>query len=216
MKVVAISDQHGVLPPIPPSDLLLIAGDVCPVINHAVEFQAQWLDTEFRRWLASLAHVRHVVGIAGNHDFIFERAPHLVPRDLAWVYLQDSLAEIEGLRVWGTPWQPRFGNWAFGGRPDELRAKWDLMPAALDVLVVHGPPLYYGDAVPRGGGVEHTGCPHLLRRIADIAPRLVVYGHIHEGRGQWEMGRTTLANVTLLDVGYDHVYHPWMFELGPP
>jgi Icc-related predicted phosphoesterase len=87
------------------------------------------------------------------------------------------------------------------------------MPSQLDVIVVHGPPLYYGDAVPRGGRVEHTGCPHLLRRIADIAPRLVVYGHIHEGRGRWEIGRTTLANVTLLDVGYDHMHPPWTFEL---
>ena len=87
-----------------------------------------------------------------------------------------------------------------------------LMPAALDIIVVHGPPHGYGDAVPRRDSVEHTGCPHLLRRIEEIKPRLVVYGHIHEGRGQWQLGPTTLANVTIHDEGYNHVHAPWTIE----
>jgi hypothetical protein len=214
MKIVAISDQHGVLPAIPPCDLLLIAGDVCPVTNHGIDFQANWLDTEFRGWLRSLTQVQHIVGIAGNHDFVFEQLPELVPRDLPWTYLQDELAEVAGLRIWGTPWQPWFFDWAFNGRPDELKQKWALMPDALDVIMVHGPPHGYGDAVPRGGGVmEHTGCPHLLRRIEEIRPRLVVYGHIHEGRGEFHHGSTILANVTILDERYNHVYPPWIVEL---
>ena len=124
MKIVAIADLHGVLPTIPACDLLLIAGDICPVTNHGVEFQADWLNTVFRSWLRSLTHVHHIVGIAGNHDFVFERMPELVPRDLPWTYLQDELAEVAGLRIWGTPWQPWFFDWAFNGRPEELKAKW--------------------------------------------------------------------------------------------
>ena len=213
MKIVAIADQHGLLPSIPACEVLLIAGDICPVTNHGLEFQANWLDTDFRRWLRSLTHVQHIVGIAGNHDFIFERDPDLVPRDLPWTYLQDSLAEVEGLRIWGTPWQPWFFDWAFNGRPEELKQKWALMPDALDVIVVHGPPRGYGDAVPRRGGVELTGCAHLLERIEEIKPRLVVYGHIHEGRGVYSHGPTTLANVTLVNDGYEPIYQPWTFEL---
>ena len=29
------------------------------------------------------------------------------------IYLQDSLVEIYGLKIYGTPWQPEFCNWAF-------------------------------------------------------------------------------------------------------
>ena len=86
------------------------------------------------------------------------------------------------------------------------------MPDALDIIVVHGPPRGYGDAVPRSGGVELTGCAHLLRRIEEIKPRLVAFGHIHEGRGQRQLGPTTLANVTILDERYGHVHAPWTFN----
>lgn len=50
MKIVATSDFHGVLPPvesIPECDVLVIAGDVCPLRDHGVEFQRSWLLTNF-------------------------------------------------------------------------------------------------------------------------------------------------------------------------
>ena len=51
MNVVAISDLHGFLPETPPCDLLLIAGDVCPVWNHRWQFQRKWLREVFGPWL---------------------------------------------------------------------------------------------------------------------------------------------------------------------
>ena len=74
MKIVGVSDLHGMLPEIPPCDLLLIGGDITPVTNHAIPFQAEWLDTTFRRWLEQ-APARKVVGVAGNHDYIFQDMP---------------------------------------------------------------------------------------------------------------------------------------------
>ncbi len=84
MRLAALADLHGYLPRVPASDILLIAGDVCP--DDHVEAQAAWLDTQFRRWLEGLA-VDSVVAIAGNHDFVFQQAPVLVAGDLPWQYL---------------------------------------------------------------------------------------------------------------------------------
>ena len=42
--------------------------------------------------------------------------------------MQDEGVEWQGLKIWGTPWQPWFFNWAFNGRPDELKSKWALIP----------------------------------------------------------------------------------------
>ena len=214
MKIVALSDAHGYLPEVPACDLLLLAGDLTPVVNHALEYQADWLNREFRAWL-ELQPARTIIGIAGNHDRVFERAPHLVPRDLPWTYLQDSGTTWEGLKIWGTPWQPWFFDWAFNGSPDQLQRQWALIPPDTDILVVHGPPRGYGDGIPQpDGSMRRTGCPHLLERIQAIQPRLVVFGHIHEGRGQWQLGPTTLANVTLLDAAYRPCYGPWICDVG--
>jgi Icc-related predicted phosphoesterase len=214
MKIVAVADLHGTLPQTPACDLLLIGGDVCPIDNHAPAFQAAWLDRTFRRWLRERP-ARKIVGVAGNHDLIFERAPTLLPRDLPWTYLQDSGVEWEGLRIWGSPWQLWFFDWAFNLYENDIKAKWDLIPAGTDILVLHGPPFGYGDAVPgRTPDLpRRTGSPSLLRRIEEVRPRVAIFGHIHEGRGVWTHGPTTLANVTILDAGYKHVYPPWRWEL---
>jgi Icc-related predicted phosphoesterase len=214
MKIVAMSDLHGTLLEIPPCDLLLLAGDLCPVHNHRLDFQADWLATTFCRWLERLP-ARKIVGVAGNHDFIFERARGLVPTDLPWTYLQDEGITWEGLRIWGTPWQPWFHDWAFNLWEPDLVAKWALIPAGTDILVLHAPPLGYGDAVPEGKGkVRLTGSPSLLARIESILPRLAVFGHIHEGRGEWRLGPTVLANVTIVDRKYEPTYPPWECDLS--
>jgi Icc-related predicted phosphoesterase len=212
MKIVAVADLHGYLPAIPSCDLLLLAGDLCPVRNHKIDYQAAWLDTDFRYWLAAQP-ARRIVGVAGNHDWVFQKRPDLVPADLPWIYLEDRLVEWEGWRIYGSPWQPIFGNWAFNLGEAERREKWALIPSGIDILVLHGPPFGYGDEVPSRDSVRHTGCRHLLRRIDELRPRLTVYGHIHEGRGSWSLGGGVLANVTLVDAGYDPIYEPWMIEL---
>ncbi len=216
MKIVAMSDLHGYLPAnVPACDLLLLAGDLCPVDDHSYLYHASWLNHEFRAWLESLS-ARKIVGIAGNHDLLFERAAHLAPRDLPWTYLQDAGLEWEGLHIWGTPWQPWFFDWAFNGDPPRLQRQWALIPENTDILVVHGPPYGYGDGVPERDTVRRAGCPHLLERIRQIQPRLVVFGHIHEGRGTWRLGPTQLANVTLLDAAYRPMFAPWVFEWDNP
>ena len=123
--------------------------------------------------------------------------------------MQDSGIEWEGLKIWGTPWQPWFMDWAFNLREPELKKKWELIPADTDILVLHGPPHGLGDAVLEDHGVYHTGSPSLLERIKIIEPKLAVFGHIHEGRGQWQISSTVLANVTILNERYQHVYEPW-------
>jgi 3',5'-cyclic AMP phosphodiesterase CpdA len=212
MRIVAVSDLHGNLPTVPPCDLLLLPGDITPVRDHRLAFQAEWLNTTFRAWLASVP-ARKVVGVAGNHDFLFEQAPERVPADLPWTYLQDSGTTWEGLRLWGTPWQPWFHDWAFNLYEPELVPKWALIPPGTDILVLHGPPFGLGDGVPERGGVRRCGSPSLLARIEAIRPRLVVYGHIHPGAGVYQTKGATLANVSLLDDRYEVVNGPSVFRL---
>ena len=63
INIIAVSDLHARLPNIPPCDLLLIAGDICP--DGSAMTQAKWLDTSFRAWLEKIP-AKEIVGIADN------------------------------------------------------------------------------------------------------------------------------------------------------
>jgi hypothetical protein len=229
MRITAVSDLHGFLPRIEPCDLLLLGGDLCPVNDHAVPSQVAWLDGPFRAWLDRVP-AAEVIGVAGNHDFVFQKAPLLVPSGLRWTYLEDAGTTSFGLKVYGLPWQPEFGGWAFNAKPNKMREVAEKIP---DVLVMHGPPRGFGDLVSRvtwpGGWAgcgskvvqESAGCPHLCKRVRAIAGlRLAVYGHIHSGHGVYRIGRrgsgdTLLANVSLLDERYAPVYGVTVFDCDP-
>jgi predicted phosphodiesterase len=208
VKVCATADTHGYLPKVPPCDLFLIAGDFCPATNHNVAYQAGWLETKFKPWLESVP-AKKIVGVAGNHDFIFERTPSFVPA-LPWTYLQDNYCIYEGLKIYGTPWQPPFCDWAFNAR-DEVREKYfSLINTDVNILVTHGPPYGYGDRVRS----ENVGCKFLRHRLDSLVElKLHVFGHIHENYNEWAFGKAKLANVAYVDENYLSVNPITKFEV---
>src|SRR5947209_8205178 len=133
MRIICISDTHlahqeGQLK-IPDGDLLIHAGDGT--------FEGSLAEmSDFLKWLSQLPHRRKVL-IAGNHDWLFQKNPalarSLVPASIT--YLEDSRAEIEGLSIYGSPWQPEFLKWAFNlPRGARLREKWRRIPSDIDIL----------------------------------------------------------------------------------
>jgi len=188
-RIVAMADTHGYHQNllVPDGDILVHAGDLT---------QTGTLDEleQVNDFLASLPH-RHKVVIAGNHDWCFARQPVKARRILdAAVYLEDEAVVLDGIRFWGSPWQPWFLDWAFNlRRGAALAEKWALIPANTDVLVTHGPPQGFGDTVSRG---ERVGCEDLLARLRQVQPKLHLFGHIHEDRGSWKLGATLVVNVT--------------------
>ena len=164
-------------------------------------------------WLGGLPHASKVV-VAGNHDFAFQRRPdearELVQRHRL-TYLQDEGTTVQGLRIWGSPWQPWFFDWAFNlRRGAEIRAKWDLIPAGIDVLVTHGPP---AGILDRTVAAESVGCADLLDAVRRVRPRLHVFGHIHEAYGRCEVRGTTYVNACICDVEYVPRNAPHVVEL---
>ena len=203
---MCISDTHGRASgvSIPDGDLLIHAGDLT---GHGtlpeIEREADWL--------RSLPHASKVV-IAGNHDFALERQPRAARALLhGLTYLQDAETTEFGLRIWGSPWQPWFYDWAFNlKRGAEIRAKWDSIPGGIDVLVTHGPPAGHGDRTDRG---EDVGCVDLLDAVRRVRPRLHVFGHIHEGYGTTNEGNTTFVNACTCDVAYRPAHPPVVIDL---
>lgn len=211
MRLVLISDTHGwhgAMAPLPPGDGVIHAGDVSGR-GTLTELAA------FFTWFGGLPY-RHRIVIAGNHDFALERqaaaAEALVPPGVT--YLRDAGAMVDGLRVWGSPWQPWFHDWAFNlERGEPLAARWALIPADVNVLVTHGPPAGILDQVA-GPVPRRVGCEELARRVAQLPDlRLHVFGHIHEAYGVVARGRTVWVNASVCDIRYRPVNRPVVVDL---
>ena len=190
MRIVAVADTHTFTEKfeVPDGDVFIHAGDIC---------RGGDLDElrDAADWMAGLPH-RHKIVVAGNHDWAFVHEPAAARGLLGDMhYLQDREVLIEWHTVLRQPVAARVQR--VGVQPPaRTRARQGLVedpggPRRAD----HARPTrgHRRSLGPYGG---RTGCADLLRRVGEVAPRLHMYGHIHQDGGAWQRGPTLYANVT--------------------
>lgn len=192
-KIVAISDTHGMYREldIPEGDILIHSGDILGqgTLDNLEDFNA---------WLRTLPH-KHKVIIAGNHDWCFQDFPEESREMLTnGVYLEDESAIVEGIKIYGSPWQPRFFDWAFNlNRGPAIREKWDLIPDDTEILLTHGPAWSILDQTTSEYAIRNVGCQDLFDALERVKPKLHVFGHIHEGYGHQVVDNTLCVNASV-------------------
>ena len=218
MKITFISDTHnkhkGLTSLLPGGDLLIHAGDISSMgYKHEIQ--------QFLKWFNGLDSYKHKIFIAGNHDWGFQDNPEMCKELLEFydkvTYLQDDLELIgddyeTAVKVYGSPWQPEFYNWAFNlpRMGWELEQKWNDIPIDTDILITHGPSWGRVDTV-KGQGVP-LGCELLKERLEVVVPKIHVCGHIHSGYGYVFDGVTHYFNASVLDEQYNLTQKPLTVE----
>lgn len=189
IKLACISDthnQHNSIE-IPECDILLHAGDFS-YMGKAIDI------IELDRWFGQLkasGNVKEIVAIAGNHDWLCETDPSYAASLFTnCIYLNEQPAEVMGLKIFGSPIQPEFCNWAFNRRRgDEIARNWAKIPDDTQILITHGPPAGILDKVwcrpyNKLTGPENLGCKDLLKRVTELKQlKLHTFGHIHDSNG---------------------------------
>lgn len=214
MKICAVSDFHGQYEAkrlvIPDADMLIFCGD----FTAARSFDEL---PKFAEWLSKLPH-KYKIFVAGNHDWCFEAnkstSVQMLKDNVSNIYyLDNEMIEIEGLKIYGTPIQPEFCNWAFNKNEYARQHYYSLIPTNLDILVTHCPPHGILDWCPNG----NVGCPVLKSELYRILPRYHFCGHIHESYGIKEecFGNSiiTFVNSSVLDGNYRLVNDPIVLEV---
>jgi Icc-related predicted phosphoesterase len=218
MKITFISDTHTkhnqITHDLPGGDLLIHAGDISSMgYKHEIQ--------QFLKWFNNLDNYSHKIFIAGNHDWGFKDSPKMCQELLEFydtvTYLEDNMELIgddyeSSIKIWGSPWQPEFCNWAFNlpRNGEELKHKWDLIPQDIDIVVTHGPA--YGKLDKIIGEYENLGCELLTERIKLIKPKIHVCGHIHSGYGYVFDGETHFINAAVLGETYQYHNKPLTVE----
>lgn len=182
MKIWHISDTHTFhdLLQIPEGiDMVIFSGDCSNPMDPYNN------EPEVRRFLSwySLLPIKYKIFVAGNHDSSIEKG--FVDRETfdncGVIYLENEGIEIEGFKIWGSPFTPRYGHWAFMKSRDTIDRLWQNIPDDTDILIVHGPPKGILDhSYTPQGEYERCGCNALKKQILNrINPKLVCFGHIH-------------------------------------
>ncbi|CAM4415498.1 metallophosphoesterase family protein [Palleronia rufa] len=175
MRILAVSDLHldaaaadALLSAAPAADLILAAGDFAD--NH--RGLARYMDR-----LAPLAD--RMICVPGNNE------TESALRDAtAATVLHGQTTRAHGLAIAGLgggvpplPPQP-WGSWDLS--EDQARTALDPIDGA-DILITHSPPAGLGDNHASLGRIGSTAIKDALLRLA---PRLAVFGHVHDCWGE--------------------------------
>lgn len=227
MKITLISDTHTkhrfCENDLPGGDLLIHAGDFMNSGYYKREAE------EFFDWFDKVSNYDARIFIAGNHDrWMQDHSEEAkgVLTGFKWIdYLEDEQVTLyfdgpngdypeDNVRIYGSPWQPEFHNWAFNlpRNGEELKAKWDAIPENTDILITHGPAQTYLDTAGAPYNTPLLGCELLKARIELIKPKIHVCGHIHGGYGHYFNGHTHFFNASILNEQYNYRNLPFTFE----
>lgn len=221
MRITLLSDTHNKHNSVPmeffESDLVLHAGDISSMgYEHEIFNFCKWYDSlkpEFKFFIAG----NHELGLENNRKNLemiinsFKNIDYLEDDD---VVIQ--IGEEPEVKIYGSPWQPEFYNWAFNlpRMGEELKSKWGEIPEDTDILITHGPPYGILDDVQGKRGI-HLGCELLAERILEIKPKICVFGHIHTGYGHYYNGHTHFFNAAVLNESYLYAQTPWVIDWNP-
>ena len=182
MKILHISDTHGYheLLQIPEGiDVVIHSGDCSNVRNP---YNNEPEVRKFIDWFSSL-DIKYKVYVAGNHDTSIEKK--LVTKadfnEYGIVYLENESYEIEGIKIFGSPHTPQFGQWAFMKDRNKLDRFWrKAIEDGTHIIVVHGPPRGMLDlSYDRFSNLEFCGDKSLMNKVKEVEPKLMLFGHIH-------------------------------------
>lgn len=221
MKIVSMSDPHEAWDrlDVPDGDVLICAGDIT--------FEGRLSEiARFNTWLGTFPH-KHKLVIAGNHDLCFDSryqrkfdSPVSEHRRLFTnaTYLQDEEIILDGVKFYGAPHTPEYGDWAFmHKRGAAMKAHWDKIPKDVQVLVTHGPPHGILDTYksPYFHGEVVCGCEALRDTLPSLKRlRCHIFGHIHACYGYMDIGGVRYINASSCDSSYKPVNRPIVFELN--
>ena len=167
MRVIVVSDtheRHTKLHGLPAGDVFIHCGDIL-MTSRVFSVKAgirklYW----FNEWMKDIP-CKHKLVIAGNHDGIMEKiGKDAVQKILSnAIYLENSLIEIDQIKVWGTPYSTgKSINKAFQSDKFSTATIGNAPTSGVDILLTHGQ------------------CPEL----EEMVPHSVhLWGHSHSSYG---------------------------------
>lgn len=196
MRVVFIGCTNGKddLLAVPAGDILICTGDFSTATGSRFDLD------RFNALLGRLPH-KHKFVVFGDRDgWCDANETEAISRMYNARVLVDETVEVEGLKIYGTPWFPTslggaltFRH-AFCDSDDFVAQHWKDIPTGLDILVTHCPASY----------------EPLAEIVARVRPKVHVFSH---GDGRQHYARIKSVNVTQFDGAGKSIGKPVVMDI---
>lgn len=191
---------------------IVLAGDFMERAKLEEDFEdaAKWWDEKFLPWCEEHKG-QQIVIIGGNCDKWLYNNRDKVEWPANVHYLDDTSAEVNGMKVYGTSWCPHNMNGAWEVDDEQLEKEFAKIPEGLDILVTHVPPKGEGLSLDRDDKNNgNFGSEALTKAILEKKPKIVLCGHIHRGSHKpVKIGDSLVMNVSRVsgDDRYEQGFH---------
>lgn len=138
------------------------------------------LDAEFYNEHGLYFHNQYPQDAAACRRLLADSAITFLDHESAEINLKGESGPRTTFKIFGSPYSPARGLWAFGYQPEDASTHWDQIPLDVDIVLTHTPPKYHCDESRDHGA---AGCEILRQSLWRIRPQLAICGHVHEGRG---------------------------------
>lgn len=192
MKIWFISDTHNKHEQlaVPDVDLVIHCGDES-------ESGEPWTNEpesrRFFRWFSAL-DIPTKIFVPGNHSTAVEHGLIRAEDYPNVTFLIHAQTDWRGFKIFGTPYTPKFFEWAYMRERSELDIVWQSIPNNIDILITHGPPKGFFDLTRDMDTREpvHVGSKSLRRHVLErIKPKIHAFGHIHDEKSFTNYGIVT-------------------------
>jgi Icc-related predicted phosphoesterase len=195
MKIWHISDTHtlhGLLEIPKGIDMVIHSGDCS---NPKDPYNNEPEVRRFIDWFSELP-IQHKIYVAGNHDTSIEK--RFVTKadftDNGIHYIENETIVIDGIKIFGSPHTPQFGQWAFMKARNKLERVWKkAIDDDSDIVICHGAPKGVLDlSYDVNRLLERCGDKSLMNRVKEVKPKLMLFGHIHNTKDIVNAGTRTV------------------------
>ncbi|TWT80339.1 Calcineurin-like phosphoesterase superfamily domain protein [Planctomycetes bacterium CA13] len=192
MKIWFISDTHNLHREltVPDVDAVIHCGDES---THGNAWLNEPEARDFFNWFSGL-EIETKVFVPGNHSTAVEQGL-ISPEEYPDVrFLIHDMIQRNSLKIFGSPYTPRFHDWAYMKKRTRLDVVWQSVPKDVDILVTHGPPKGVLDLTHdvESKALVQVGCAALRRHVDErINPKIHAFGHLHDEKGISNYGMFT-------------------------
>ncbi|EMI20236.1 metallophosphoesterase domain containing 2 [Rhodopirellula maiorica SM1] len=184
MKIWFISDTHNehLRLQVPEVDIVIHCGD------ESTDGDATKNEPEARRffdWYSEL-NVPTKVFVPGNHSTAVEQGLIRAEEYPDIRFLVHESMHWNSLHLFGSPYTPRFHDWAYMKKRKQLDHVWQAVPDDVDILITHTPPKGVLDLTHDKATKEliQVGCMALRHHVEQrIKPQIHAFGHLHDEKG---------------------------------